>query len=129
MYHKGCAVKVSTTMKDTMEAEQWAPELRVCCEPPDVLPSNTRLHRLVVALVDVQVNAPLPLGCGTTASTCPWTISRVRGCKRPPSFGCSVDCNRSSCGGQIQISRGVCGTQVPGAPIQGALVLLAPHGG
>ena len=27
MYHKGCAVKVSTTMKDTMEAEQGAPEL------------------------------------------------------------------------------------------------------
>ena len=29
MYHKGCAVKVSTAMKDTMEAVHWAPELQV----------------------------------------------------------------------------------------------------
>ena len=39
----------------------WTPELRVCCQPPDTLPSDTRLHRLLVALlgVQVQVNAPL----------------------------------------------------------------------
>ena len=61
VYHKGFAVKVTTAMKDAMEAENWAPELRVCCQPPDALLSDTRLHRLLVALlgVQVQVNAPL----------------------------------------------------------------------
>ena len=61
VYHGGYPVKVTTAMKDTMEAKDWTPELRVCCQPPDTLPSNTRLHRLLVALlgVQVQVNAPL----------------------------------------------------------------------
>ena len=60
VYHRGYAIKVTAAMKDTMEAENWAPELRVCCQP-DALPSDTRLHRLLVALlgVQVQVNAPL----------------------------------------------------------------------
>ena len=61
VYHRGYAIKVTAAMKDTMEAENWAPELWVCCQPPDALPSDTRLHRLLVALlgVQVQVNAPL----------------------------------------------------------------------
>ena len=44
-----------------MEAKDWTPELRVCYQPRDTLPSDTRLHRLLVALlgVQVQVNAPL----------------------------------------------------------------------
>ena len=60
VYHRGCAVKVTTAMKDTMEAKDWTPELQVCCQPPNTLPSDTRLHRLLVALlgVQVQVNAP-----------------------------------------------------------------------
>ena len=60
VYHRGCAVKVTAAMKDTMEAENWAPELRVCYQPLDALPSDTRLHLLVALLgVQVQVNAPL----------------------------------------------------------------------
>ena len=61
MYHTGCAIVVTTAVKDTMEAKDWAPELLVCCQPPEMLPSDTRLHRLLVALsgVQVQVNAPL----------------------------------------------------------------------
>ena len=61
MYHREFAVKVTTAMKDTMEAQKWAPDLRVCCQHPDALPSDTRLHRLLVALlgVQVQVNAPV----------------------------------------------------------------------
>ena len=61
MYHTGYAVKVTSAMKDTMEVKNWAPQLRVCCQPPDVLPSGTKVHRLLVALpgVQVQVNAPL----------------------------------------------------------------------
>ena len=55
VYHRGYAVKVTPTMKDTMEAENWAPELRVCCQPPDALPSDTKLHCLLVALLGVQV--------------------------------------------------------------------------
>ena len=61
VYHRGYAIKVTTAMKDTMEAKDWTPELRVCCQPPNTLPSDTRLHCLLVALVgvQVQVNAPL----------------------------------------------------------------------
>ena len=59
--HRGHSVKVTTAMKDTMEAADWAPELRVCHQPAGTLPSDTRLHRLLVALlgIQVQVNAPL----------------------------------------------------------------------
>ena len=55
------AVKVTAAMKDAMETQNWVPELGVCCQPPDALPSDTRLHRLLVALlgVQLQVNAPL----------------------------------------------------------------------
>ena len=31
VYHREYAIKVTTTMKDTMEAKDWTPELRVCC--------------------------------------------------------------------------------------------------
>ena len=56
VYHRVHAPKVSTTaMKETMEAERSAPELRVCCQPPDAMPSDTRLHHLLVALLGVQV--------------------------------------------------------------------------
>ena len=48
-------------MKNTTEAKDWTPELRMCCQPPDMLPSDTRLNCLLVAFlgVQVQVNAPL----------------------------------------------------------------------
>ena len=61
MYHTGHALKVSTAMKETMEAERWAPGLWVCCQPPDAMPSDTRQHRLLMVLLweQVQVNAPL----------------------------------------------------------------------
>ena len=47
VYHGGYPIKVTTAMKDAMEAKEWA--------------SDTRLHRLLVALlrVRVQVNVPL----------------------------------------------------------------------
>ena len=61
VYHRGYAINVTTAMKYTMEAKDWTLELPVCCQPPDTLPSDTRLHRLLVASlgVQVQVNAPL----------------------------------------------------------------------
>ena len=61
VYHRGYAIKATSAMKDTMEAKDWTPELRVCCHPQDTLPRDTQLHRLLVALlgVQVQVNAPL----------------------------------------------------------------------
>ena len=61
LYHRGYAVKFSTAMKDTMEAEHCTPELRVCCQPRDALPSDTRWHRLMVALVGVQLQVNTPL--------------------------------------------------------------------
>ena len=59
VYHRGYAV--STAMKDAMEAGHWVPELRVCYQPPDALPSDTKPHCLLVVVlgVQVQVNAPL----------------------------------------------------------------------
>ena len=53
VHHRGYAVKVITAMNNAMEAENLAPELGVCYEPPDTLPSDTRLHRLPVALLNV----------------------------------------------------------------------------
>ena len=61
VYDRGCAIKVTTAMKETMEAENCGPELRVCCRPPDTLPSDTMLHRLPVALLGVQVQSNAPL--------------------------------------------------------------------
>ena len=40
----------------------------------------------------------------------------------------AVDSHRPGCGGELQVPRGVCGTQVPGAPAPGAPILLAQHG-
>ena len=61
VYHGGYPIKVATAMKDAMEAKDWVPELRVCCQPPNTLPSDTRLHRLLVALLGVQVHVNTPL--------------------------------------------------------------------
>ena len=91
VYHKGFVVKVTTVMKDAMETENWAPELCVCCQPPHALPSDTRLHHLLVALlgVQVQVNAHLCTpGCGMTTSMYSCANYRARGCGRPPLSGC-----------------------------------------
>ena len=41
----------------------------------------------------------------------------------------AMDCHWPGPGGQVEISRDVHGTQVPQAPVQGALVLLASHRG
>ena len=61
VYHRGQPLRVTAAMQDTMEAANWVLEFRVCHQPPDTLPSDTRLHRLLVALlgIQVQVNAPL----------------------------------------------------------------------
>ena len=61
VYHEGYPVKVTTAMKDTMEAKDWALEVRVCCQPRDTLPSYTRLHRLLVALLGIQIQVHAPL--------------------------------------------------------------------
>ena len=55
VYHGGYPIKVTTTMKDAMVAKDWAPELRACSQPLNTLPSDTRLHRLLVALQGVEV--------------------------------------------------------------------------
>ena len=77
VYHGGCPIKVTTAMKDAMEAKDWMPELQVCCQPPDTLPSDTRLHRLLVALLGVQVRVNAPLhaqlqSAGVWAPTIVW---------------------------------------------------------
>ena len=54
-HHKGCVLNVSAAMKETMEAERWVPEPRVCHERPDSMPSDTRLHCLVLALLGLYV--------------------------------------------------------------------------
>ena len=76
-------------------AERRALELRVCYQPPNALPSDTRRHRLVMALlgVQVQVHAPLharpwddhqhvPLdhlhGTGVLAPTIVWASAQLK---------------------------------------------------
>ena len=61
VYHRGEPLRVTAAMQDTMEVEQWIPELRVCRQPPGTLPSDTRLHRLLVALLGIQVQVDAPL--------------------------------------------------------------------
>ena len=50
MYHGCYLIKVTTAMKDAMEAKDGALEVRVCCRPPDTPPMDTGLHRLLVSL-------------------------------------------------------------------------------
>ena len=61
VYHGGHPNKVTTAMKDTMEAADRAPEFRECWQPPDTLPSDPRLHRLLVALLGIEVQVHTPL--------------------------------------------------------------------
>ena len=61
IYHRGQPLRVTTALQDTMEAAGWAPEIRVCQQPPGTLPSDTRLHRLLVALLGIQVQVDAPL--------------------------------------------------------------------
>ena len=61
IYHRGQPLRVTAAMQDTMEAAGWVPELRVCQQPPGTLPSDTRLHRLLVALLGIQVQVDAPL--------------------------------------------------------------------
>ena len=61
IYDRGQPLWMTAALQDTMEAAGWAPEPRVCQQPPGTLPSNTRLHRLLVALLDIQVQVDAPL--------------------------------------------------------------------
>ena len=61
IYHRGQPLRVTAAMQDTMETAGWAPELRVCQQPPGTLPRDTRLHRLLVALLGIQVQVDAPL--------------------------------------------------------------------
>ena len=61
IYHRGQPLRVTAAMQDTMETAGWVPELRVCQQPPGTLPCDTRLHRLLVALLGIQVQVDAPL--------------------------------------------------------------------
>ena len=61
IYHRGQPLRMTAALQDTMETAGWASEPRVCQQPPGTLPSDTRLHRLLVALLDIQVQVDAPL--------------------------------------------------------------------
>ena len=61
IYHRGQPLRMTAALQDTMETAGWATEPRVCQQPPSTLPSDTRLHRLLVALLDIQVQVDAPL--------------------------------------------------------------------
>ena len=52
VYQRRCVVQL-TTMEDVMAVLGWAVVLPVCELPNRDLPSNTRLHRLLVSLMDI----------------------------------------------------------------------------
>ena len=56
----------------------------------DAMPSNTQLHRLMEALlgIQVQVNAPLHARLWDDHQHVPLDISRAQRCLRPPWSGC-----------------------------------------
>ena len=55
VYNKGHRLRVTAAMQDTMEAASWMPEIWLCQQPPGTPPSDTRLHRGLVALLGIQV--------------------------------------------------------------------------
>ena len=61
IYHRGQPLRVTAAMQDTIEAAGWVPEHRVCQQPPGAVPSDTRLHRLLVAHLGIQVQVDAPL--------------------------------------------------------------------
>ena len=146
-------------MRDTMEAEHGTPELRVCCQPPNALHGDTRLHHVPVALLGVQAEVTARHAIGRPPTLAPGpSLDRAQGCgahrclavkaadngllavgrTSPALLGCGdysgATVARDCCycpsrRGQLKVSRGVCGAHVPRTPIQHAPFLLAPHGG
>ena len=146
VYHRGQPLRVTAAMQETMEVEEWVPELRVCHQPPGTLPSDTRLHRLLVALpgIQVQVDVPLHARLWRPPPSIPGpaaahrglgTHHRVSGC--PPdgrllamgqdvaspsrdghrgAAASPLDSHSPSGSGSFQVPGGMCGAQVPGAP-------------
>ena len=125
MYHGGYPVKVTTAMKETMEAKDRTPELRVCCLPPDTLPSDTRLHRLLPALLGVP---PWPW-----IAIAPAVVAKFKYPTEYVAHRCPGHPNK----GPLYYSLGTAGT-VPAEldpalrthlrEHHGDLALLAPHG-
>ena len=71
VYHGGYPIKVTTAMKDAMDAKDWAPELQGCPQPPNLQPGATRLHRLLLALLGVQVQDKHAPRCPTMGRPSP----------------------------------------------------------
>ena len=124
----------------------------MCCQPLGTLPSDTRLHRLLVALLGVQaqVNAPLPprvtgpsaerggLGAhhrvdvrapGRRILALNPGVAGLPNHRHHGVAAVSLDSHSPGCSGKIQVPCGVCSAQVPGAPEQGVLVLPTQYGG
>ena len=50
-------------MEDVMAMPGWAAVLAVSQQPRDDLPSDPRLHRLMVSILDIRVWLEAPLAC------------------------------------------------------------------
>ena len=61
VYQWGRAIQATTVMEDVMVVMEWSVVLPVCEQPRQALPSNPRLHRLLVSLLDIRTQAEAPL--------------------------------------------------------------------
>ena len=61
VYQWGRAIQLTMAMEDVMATLGWAVVLLVCEQPINDPPSNTRLHRLLVGLLNIQVHWCPPL--------------------------------------------------------------------
>ena len=61
IYHRGQPLWMTAALQDTMGTAGWVPEPRLCQQILGTLPSDTRLHRPLVALLDIQVQVDAPL--------------------------------------------------------------------
>ena len=69
VYQSGKGIQITTAMENVMAVMGWSVVLPVCEPPRQDLPGNTRLHRLLVRLLDISVQADPPCMCACTTSS------------------------------------------------------------
>ena len=89
IYHRGQPLRMTAALQDKMETAGWAPEPRVCQQPPGTLPSDTRLHRLLVANLDIQVQVDAPLHAQLWGDHRQESLAQLQrtGVRAPPTCG------------------------------------------
>ena len=80
IYQRGQAIRLTKPMEDVMADMRWSVVLPVCKQPNRDLPSDTRIHQLLVSLLDIEAPVEPPLSaCKSTRNHAPTTAGRGHG--------------------------------------------------